>query len=51
MALSPDRDKICKGMAKESKVMYEIFRKSISQCGEVHSFPPGFGPNMKGRKN
>jgi hypothetical protein len=51
MALSPDRDKICKGMAKESKVMYEIFRKSISQCGEVHTFPPGFGPNMKGRKN
>lgn len=51
MALSPDRDIICKGLAKESKVMYEIFQKSISKCGKVQQFPPGIGPNMKGRKN
>jgi len=51
MALSPDRDIVCKGLAKESKVMYEIFQKSISQCGEVQTFPPGFGPSTKGRKN
>ena len=51
MALSPNRDMISKGLTKESKVMYEIFQKSISQFGEVQSFPPAFTPTMKGRKN
>jgi hypothetical protein len=51
MALSPDRKTVCKGIAEESKVMYKIFQKSLSQCGEVQTFPPGFGPNMKGMKN
>lgn len=51
MALSPDRDVICKGLIKESGFMYEIFQKSISQCGKVQTFPPGFTPDMKGRKN
>ena len=41
MALSPDRDVISKGLTRESKVMYEIFQKSISQCGKVHTFLPG----------
>lgn len=51
MALSPNRNSICKNLTEESKVMYEIFQKSISQCGKVQTFPPGFTPNMKGRKN
>ena len=51
MALSPDRKTVCKGIAEESKVLYEIFQKSLSQCGKVQTFPPGFGPNMMGRKN
>ena len=51
MALSPDRDVISKGLTRESKVMYEIFQKSISQCGKVHTFLPGVTPNMKGKKN
>ncbi len=51
MALSPDRDIICKGLAKESKVMYEIYRQSISQFGKVQTFPPGYGPVNKGKKN
>ena len=51
MALSPDRERICKGLAKEAKTMYDIFQKSISLCGKVQTFPPGFTPNMKGRKN
>lgn len=51
MALSPDREIISKGLTRESKVMYEIFQKSISQCGKVQTFPPGVTPDMKGRKN
>ena len=51
MALSPNRDIISKSLTKESKVMYEIFQKSISQCGNVQTFPPGIGPSIKGRKN
>lgn len=51
MALSPDRDVISKGLTRESKVMCEIFQKSILQCGKVHTFPPGVTPNMKGKKN
>lgn len=51
MALSPDRDMVCKGLTRESEIMYEIFQKSISQCGKVQTFPPGVTPDMKGRKN
>ena len=51
MALSPNRKIMCKGLVEESEVMYEIFQKSISQCGKVRTFPPGFTPDMKGWKN
>ena len=51
MALSPARNIICKGLSKESEIMYEIFQKSLSQCGQAHIFPPGINPKMNGRKN
>ena len=51
MALSPNRQVMCKMLVEESGVLYEIFQKSISLCGKVRTFPPGFTPNMKGRKN
>ena len=39
------------GCDQGSGIYHRHYRKSISQCGEVQTFPPAFGPNMKGMKN
>jgi hypothetical protein len=54
MALSPNRELLTKQLCREAKEMFQIFEgeiKKMAAQGKAMSFPPGAGPNMKGRRN